>query len=396
MNLLFSITAYPPSIGGAQIHTHQLAQVLSSQNNIKVFSIWDRNRSDWLLGTTVFAGNHSADYLIDGISVHRMGLSKFEKLKSIPSIIGYYAVMKPSIDNLATIIQRQLEPYAEGVEIIHNIRVGREPISFASFNSARKAGIPFVFSPLHHPRWGGWRHRYYHRLYREADALIALTSAEKKALVEMGVRDDKIFITGIGPVLANDGVGLKFREKYSLPEMPIVLFLGQKYPYKGIQLLVKAAELVWAKYPETLFVLAGPRTRYSIGLFKQILDPRIIELDSLDIQTKTDALDACSMLCLPSSQESFGGVFTEAWQMGKPVIGCRIPAVETVISEGVDGLLIDCNERDLAEKINTLLANKKLADQMGKAGKKKVFENFTWKKLAEKTMSAYYYALSVK
>jgi glycosyltransferase involved in cell wall biosynthesis len=56
-------------------------------------------------------------------------------------------------------------------------------------------------------------------------------------------------------------------------------------------------------------------------------DPRILELGSVDLQTKTDALEACTLLCLPSTQESFGGVYTEAWSFKKPVIGCDIPAV---------------------------------------------------------------------
>ncbi len=51
-------------------------------------------------------------------------------------------------------------------------------------------------------------------------------------------------------------------------------------------------------------------------------DPRVTDLGIVDTQTKTDALDIAhsSMLCVPSTQESFGLVYVEAWSLGKPVI----------------------------------------------------------------------------
>ncbi len=392
MNLLYTITAYPPSIGGAQIHTHQLARILAKQNPIQVVSFWDRNRTDWLLGTTLFAEDHSSDYEIDNIPVHRMGFSLSEKLISLPTVIGYYGLMGSSITRLARLIEKQIRPYAARVDIIHNVRIGREPISFASLHAAKKEDIPFIFSPLHHPRWSGWRHRYYHQIYREADALIALTEAEKEALVALGAHEERVFVTGIGPVLAEEGNGKRFRSKHSLGDQPIILFLGQKYPYKGLDLLIESGPLVWKKVSDAIFFFAGPRTKYSEKLFKEISDPRIIEIETLDLQEKTDALDACTLLCLPSTQESFGGVFTEAWWMKKPVIGCRIPAVESVISDVEDGFLVDSDPKELSEKIITLLLNSKVVAAFGLKGRSKVERLYTWQKLAEKTMAAYEFA----
>lgn len=393
MKIFYTITAYPPSIGGAQIHTHQLAKLLNRENDIKVACFWDRNRSDWLLGTTLFADNQSKCYIIDGIPVQKIGISKFDKIISVPFVCGYYPFMKPSIEFLSWMVKRHLYPIATKIEIIHNIRIGREPLSFASLYLAREMGIPFVFSPLHHPRWGGWLHRFYHKLYREADALIALTSAEKDDLIALGAKAERIVITGIGPVLAKKGDAVRFKEKYSLKDGPIILFLGQKYAYKGIELILEAAKHVWRKLPEVNFVLAGPRTQYSRELLKDYIDPRVIEIDALDLQGKTDALAACDILCLPSSQESFGGVFTEAWWLRKPVIGGKIPAVESVISDGEDGFLSQLNVDDLAEKIIDLVRDTKLAGEMGNNGRKKVEQNYTWEKLAEKTMSAYRIAI---
>ena len=120
----------------------------------------------------------------------------------------------------------------------------------------------------------------------------------------------------------------------------------------------------------------------------------MLELGSVSLQEKTDALAACSVLCLPSTQESFGGVFTEAWSFRKPVIGCPIPAVMDVITNGVDGLLVEQSPELIAEAVIQLISNPKIARSMGEAGHKKVREKYSWSSLAEKTEQAYRWALS--
>jgi glycosyltransferase involved in cell wall biosynthesis len=116
-------------------------------------------------------------------------------------------------------------------------------------------------------------------------------------------------------------------------------------------------------------------------------------MGAVDLQTKTDALAACSVLCVPSSQESFGGVYTEAWFFEKPVIGCDIPAVREVIDNGVDGFLVRQDPAEIADRICQLLLNPAKAEKMGQAGRRKVIKNYTWDKIAQRTEAAYYAVL---
>ena len=53
MKLLYSLTAYPPSMGGAQLFTHKLIQELKRQSQVQVVTVWNKNRTDWLIGTTL-------------------------------------------------------------------------------------------------------------------------------------------------------------------------------------------------------------------------------------------------------------------------------------------------------------------------------------------------------
>lgn len=393
MQLLYTLTTYPPAIGGAQLHQHLIAQQLKKQHKIQVISHWSQNRTDWLLGTTINAPEISNDYTIDGINVHQIGVSRQEKFKLVPYIPIYYPLMDVAVKGIASCLENKLNPYAQKADLIHNVRIGREGLSYASYQTARHYDIPFIFTPVHHPRWVGWRYRVYLKLYKLADAVIALTQAEKQILIDLGVKEEQITVTGIGPIVADRAEPEAFKRQYKIDE-PIVLFLGQHYPYKGYKQLLEAIPLVWQKIPEANFVFIGPSVGKSEQYFTKFSDRRIHRLGAVNLQEKTNALAACTLLCVPSNQESFGGVYTEAWSFGKPVIGCNIPAVAEVVSHGVDGYLIEQNPGEIADSIIQLLLNPIQAEAMGAAGQQKVKSRFSWEKLAQLTEGVYQRLLS--
>jgi glycosyltransferase involved in cell wall biosynthesis len=393
MRLLYTLTTYPPSAGGAQLHQHLIAQHLRPEHHIQIVSQWDDNRTDWLLGTTLRAPAHSADYSIDDIPVHRFGLSVWEKLSIAPYVLIYYPLMDVALPPIAACLERYLRPYAVNADLIHNVRIGREGLSYASFQAARRCNIPFVLTPVHHPRWVGRRYRAYRKLYGLADGVIALTNAEKRILVDLGVREERIHVTGMGPVLAPHADPAAFLGQHAITG-PMVLFLGQHYRYKGYQEVLRAASMVWEKVPEAHFVFIGPPVGRSEQVFAASSDPRIHRLGRLDLQGKTNALAACTLLCVPSLQESFGGVYTEAWSFNKPVIGCPIPAVAEVITDHVDGYLVAQEPAQIAERICYLLLNPRCAESMGAAGLHKVERCYSWKRLSELTEQAYQNILS--
>src|SRR2546430_6184050 len=107
MNLLYTLTAYPPSIGGAQLYQHMLARYLLARHHVQVISHWDENRTDWLLGTTLRTPTRPRDYQIDGVDVHRIGLSLSEKLAMAPFVAIYYPLMDMALSPIAAILERR-------------------------------------------------------------------------------------------------------------------------------------------------------------------------------------------------------------------------------------------------------------------------------------------------
>jgi glycosyltransferase involved in cell wall biosynthesis len=104
---------------------------------------------------------------------------------------------------------------------------------------------------------------------------------------------------------------------------------------------------------------------------------------------------ACDVAVFPSHYEPFGIVVLEAMSMERPVVvgaagvsGMR----EIVICCGDDqcGFHIDpSNPTDIAWGITSALENPEKRKWLGKNGRKRVVEEFTWDKIAERTLELY-------
>jgi len=81
--------------------------------------------------------------------------------------------------------------------------------------------------------------------------------------------------------------------------------------------------------------------------------------------------------------EPFGITPLESMACGTPVIGANVGGIKYSVVDGETGFLVPPNDPDaLAEKVNLLISNPDLQQQMKKAAIQRVKENFTWQKVA--------------
>ncbi|MBK8020080.1 MAG: glycosyltransferase family 4 protein [Chloroflexi bacterium] len=397
--ILYTITAYPPSIGGAQLPLHRFAQQVSLDQPVATISHWDTHRTDWLLGTTLRAPSPALTGVYEGIPFHRLSFSPLERAALAIPTAAYWPMQGLALGPISGIVERAMRRGIEALGIpaprlVHNSRVGREGLSLASLRYARRRGIAFIMTPNHHHHWRGWLYRHYIDLYRRADALIVQTEYEREELIRLGAVRERVHIVGIGALLADGearspSAGERLRSQLGIPlDAPLILFLGQKYRYKRFSLLLQAMPKVWQAYPKAYALFIGPRTPASQEVFAQVHDERVIELGVVDLDLKTAALAACDVMCMPSSRESYGGVYLEAWAMGKPVIGGDAPAIREVIQDGLNGYIVGDDEALLAERLITLLRDPALRAAYAAAGRE-IAQCHSWERLTEQLTSVY-------
>ena len=105
MNILYTITSYPPSIGGAQLYIHEIAKRAEQEHAVNVVSFFDKNRNDWLLGTTLRAPDKKSCYTYEGVKVTRISFNKAEKIRMLPYVYTYYFNKKHNINVLSKFIE---------------------------------------------------------------------------------------------------------------------------------------------------------------------------------------------------------------------------------------------------------------------------------------------------
>jgi len=80
----------------------------------------------------------------------------------------------------------------------------------------------------------------------------------------------------------------------------------------------------------------------------------------------------------------------EAMAVGKPVIAARVGGIPEIVEDGVTGILVDPrNSQSLAKQIILLLQDPQRRLTMGRAGKKRVQEHFTSKRMNEQLCEVY-------
>jgi len=196
------------------------------------------------------------------------------------------------------------------------------------------------------------------------------------------------------------------RTRYGLHGKSNILFVGRVHPDKGVEYLVRAANIVVNEFgcEKAEFLLVGPTEQFGPG--EKVRSPyldmilRLIEdygLEQNVILTGAVPFDdlrrlyaACDIFVVPSVVDLGPRVQLEAMASGKPVVGTKVGTMPLWIKDGKSGFLVDpADERQLAEKIKYLIDNPSEAKGMGAYGRRLVEEQFSSEKVAERLLEVY-------
>ncbi|MCR4394402.1 MAG: glycosyltransferase family 4 protein [Dehalococcoidales bacterium] len=172
-----------------------------------------------------------------------------------------------------------------------------------------------------------------------------------------------------------------------------LLFVSRLEKRKGLEYLLKAYRLIKPDYPNIRLIIVGPGTRLRKKYEKMVADAEledVIFTGAVDYQDLPRYYKSADIFCAPATgHESFGIILLEAMATGKPVVASSISGYSTVVSHGVDGLLVPPKQEvPLAQAISTLIRSEELRKKMGEQGIKKS-ANFGWEYISRRVMNYY-------
>jgi len=177
-----------------------------------------------------------------------------------------------------------------------------------------------------------------------------------------------------------------------------ILFVGRLEKRKGADYLLDAYKRVKGEIPNSRLIIVGPGTRLRKKYERQVtqngLDDVVfagyVSYDELPRYYKT-----ADIVCSPATgRESFGIVLLEAMAVGKPVVASNIEGYASVVTHGVDGLLVPPKDGEmLAQALISLVTDKSLRQQMGAKGRLKA-SDYSWEHVAQKILDYYVRVLS--
>jgi starch synthase len=250
--------------------------------------------------------------------------------------------------------------------------------------------------------------------YKTADGVIAVSEQMKTDVVEAyGVDPKKVTVihNGIDPEFYKPTFDEALLAEYGIdPKIPFVLFVGRITRQKGISQLIEACQyfnencqiVLCAGAPDTEEIAIETSNLIDELKAKRkgvILISEMLPRDKVKVLYSHARVFAC-----PSLYEPFGIINLEAMACETPVVGSHVGGIPEIIVEGETGYLIQLEsvsrtnfnplhptefQKAFASKVNVLLDNEELATAMGKAGRVRVLEKFSWESIAKTTYNYY-------
>lgn len=355
---------YPPVPGGMERVVESLCQATRGRVTSRVIAFNTSRRT--------------VEEEVDGIAVTRLGV----------------AAVRGSVP-LSPALVREIAAIRDDVIVLHE----PNPWALVSFALARpqRPLVLWFHSAVVRPRlqyalfYAPWARAVYGRARRiivSSPALAEHANAlrpyrDRIAVVPFGIDPRRWELT---PPAASRAAEIR-----AAAGRPLVLFAGRMVPYKGLPVLLQALEtldvaaVLVGDGPVRDAAMAAARDRHLNG---RVRFPGEVPHDELVAH-----VHACDLLVLPSvtPAEAFGYVQLEAMLCGKPVVSTRLDSgVPWVNRHGETGLTVPPGDAGaLRSAIAALAADAPLRARMGDAGRRRVLDEFTMERMADRTVALY-------
>ena len=230
-----------------------------------------------------------------------------------------------------------------------------------------------------------------------ASAVVVSTDHEGDAIRSFYGRSDRNIKTipaGVDLDLFRPMPKRAARAALGLNGEKVVLYVGRLEPLKGVDILIEALSRLDDRHSTRLMVVGGSLGDAELLRLKSSADrlglsDRVTFTGSVDQKKLPLYYNAADVFALPSYYESFGLVALEAMACATPVVASRVGGLGAFVKDGLSGYLIPRRCPDpFAHRLDMLLANPALRENMGMAGRAAALE-MNWSRTADRLADLY-------
>jgi starch synthase len=395
MKALFLTNEYPPSIyGGAGVHVDYLSRELAKIMDVEVRCFGTQDVKDPHLTVKGF----------------ELDTSTFRSPKNLNSVFG--AIRRCTDFNTAGI----------DADIVH---CHTWYSHFGGILAKLNYHIPMVLTVHSLEPLRPWKREQLGYGYdcsswlektaiEMADAVVAVSQETKRDIERLFNVDPariRIIYNGIDPeeyyprketrLLVENGID---------PNKPYVLFVGRIARQKGIIHLVNAIKYFRPGFQVVLCAGAPDTPEIAEEMKSAVAEAQreregVIWIEKMvPKEVAYQLYSHAAVFCCPSIYEPFGIINLEAMACESAVVATAVGGIKEVVVDGETGFLVPIEQmntspfepvdpdkfsRDLAEKINLLMADAPLRKRFGAAGRKRAVEKFSWAAIATGTKKMY-------
>lgn len=277
----------------------------------------------------------------------------------------------------------------------------RLPLDFWFLELCRKRGTKIVLTVhdlLPHDTADTYKH-IFGKLYHSVDEVICHSDHIKARLEEeFSVAAQRIAVIPHGPffydlparndkaVLQNLGLD---------PNQLFVLWQGIIFPYKGVDLLLRAWQKLEAANTAAALVVAGtgaPELLDQIQEQIRQLDLKrvILHFRFITSQELVALYRAAAIVVYPYRAITTSGALATGLALGKTIVASDLPVFREILTNGENALLVDPDDTEqLAGALIELVQNTQLREKLTRRIREMNFGDSSWLTIAEKTIEVY-------
>ncbi len=375
MKVTFITREYPPNVyGGAGVHIRELSRCLAKMMEVDVRCFGEQEIRDGSLSVTGYRPEPK---------LHCSDQPKFDSLFN--TVLTDLLVLMDRID----------------ADVVHTHTWYAH---LAGFLARMLYNVPYVATSHSLEPLRPWKFDQLAEGYNVSTWIekIGLENADRVGAVSKMMKKDILENFSVDPgriTVIHNGIDLEtwnprplsdeLRRRYGIAE-DYVLFVGRPTAQKGMEYLIDAADDIPVQV--VLEAMGADTKDYENRMMEKVKGKKNIVWihENLGDVKNVELYTSARVFICPSVYEPFGIINLEAMACETPVVATAVGGIPEVVVPEETGILVDpADSGQIAAAVNRLLENPELAAEMGKRGRRRVEERFSWDSIAAQTRDMY-------